>query len=212
MVAATLRRLGATVVLACMAAAPVHAADPVGLRILPQATPEHHFGGWRSEGPLIGDAVVPLELGDAIDGATLQLEPADPQARHRVRVQYETSLLLSDEGPHLDLEEWKHCRSGWEDAAPLDGTPHAFVLPVATPEQQACFPDYSQAELERAIAAHPLIGDDPDALQRWIAVSRRPERMAHVAVISTIRVRIEVLRDGRWSEATTVDFKPPLGC
>ena len=203
-----------SVLAALMPAVPAQAqaADIVAARILPQATSAGSFAGWQSDGPLTGDAGVPLELGDVIDGATLQLQPADPQARLRVRIQYETSLVLSDEGPHLDLEDWKHCRSDWEDAAPLDEAAHAFVLPTASPDQHACFPAYGQAELEQAIAAHPLVVGDPEAAQRWIAVSRRPERQAHVVVISTIRMRVDVRRDGRWSEAATVDFRPPPGC
>lgn len=205
-------RLFLAAALSCMLGLPAQAAAIVGARILPQATSAGTFAGWQSDGPLIGQITVPLELGEVIDGATLQLQPADPQARHRVRVQYETSLVLSDEGPHLDLEDWKHCRSGWEHAEPLQGTPHAFVLPVATPDQHDCFPDYTQAELEQAITAHPFIGGDPGQAQHWIAVSRLPDRQTHVVVISTIRLRVEVLRGGRWDEAATVDFRPPPGC
>ena len=50
----------------------------------------------------------------------MQVQPAKAGETYRVRVQYETSLGLSAEGPHLDLTDWKHCVSDWEAADALD--------------------------------------------------------------------------------------------
>jgi len=201
-----------SVALSCMPLL-VQAQTLSGLRVLPQAGPDASFSGWQSEGALPPSLTVPLDLGDEVYGATLQLQPATPGGTYRVRVQYETSLGLSAEGPHLDLVDWKHCVSDWEAAAPSGAL--SFVLPTPTPEQQACFPAYTDAELEQAVRAHAAAWGDAGLAARWMP--RAGEGDAEGAVtpfvaISTVRVRVEVLRDGAWTVVTTVAFRPPMGC
>ncbi|MCR6686650.1 hypothetical protein [Pseudoxanthomonas sp.] len=198
--------------LAC-APAIAQAQDLSGLSVLPHADADRTFAGWQSEGEVPAELSVPLDLGDEVHGATLQLQPVRPDETWRVRVQYETSLVLSAEGPHLDLTDWKHCVSEW---APAERTgPVSFLLPVPTPEQQACFPDYTPAELERAV--REAVMDDPAQAERWLQGLRAGPATADspvspFAAISAIRARIEVLRGGRWVGVTTVTFLPPLGC
>ena len=86
---------------------------------------------------------MPLDLGDEVYGATLQ---------------------LSAEGPHLDLSYWKHCRSDWKTA--LDAV--WFVLPTPSAQQYACFPDYTRAELEAAVRAHTAAQGDAAQADAWI--------------------------------------------
>ncbi|NYZ62940.1 hypothetical protein [Luteimonas deserti] len=167
--------------------------------------------GWRSDGPLPPAQTVALELGDAIEGGTLLLHPARPGGTWRVQVQFETSLSLGAGGPHLDLTEWKHCVSDWTSAEALDA--HAFVLPVASPDDQACFPEYTRDELEAAVRAH--LADDPEKVARWLDGLDAPPEQAEVVPavgISAIRVRVEILQAGRWVEVTRVTFEPPMGC
>src|SRR5688572_31178406 len=60
--------------------------------------------------------ITDLELGDSVEGAILELvsEPSN-LASFSVQVQYETSVTIMNEGPHLDLVEWKHYTSEWRN-------------------------------------------------------------------------------------------------
>ncbi|KAF1699480.1 hypothetical protein CSC62_00840 [Pseudoxanthomonas jiangsuensis] len=191
----------------------MQAQDLTGLRVLPHAGAGSTFSGWQSEGEVPSALDVPLDLGDEVYGATLQLQPAHAGETWRVRVQYETSLVLSAGGPHLDLTDWKHCVSEWEPAARTG--PVSFVLPTPTPEQQACFPDYTPAELERAV--REAVMDDPAQADRWLQGLRagpaaKDSPVSPFAGISAVRARIEVLRKGGWVAVATLTFLPPMGC
>jgi hypothetical protein len=183
------------------------------LRVLPHAGGDTSFSGWRHEGPVPPLLTVPLELGDEVYGATLQLQPAKPGETWRVRVQYETSLGLSAEGPHMDLTGWKHCVSGWVAAEALDAV--SFMLPTPSAEQRACFPPYTQGELEQAVRAHATAQGDPSQADDWIPRIGQGDALGTVlpfVAISTVRVRVEVLRKGGWVVVSTVAFLPPMGC
>ncbi|WP_372016425.1 hypothetical protein [Pseudoxanthomonas sp. 10H] len=187
-----------------------------GLRVLPQLEGGRSFAGWQSEGEVAAALDVPLELGDEVHGATLQLQPAASAGPWRVRVQYETSLGLGAEGPHLDLTDWKHCVSAWVPAE--SSGPLSFVLPAPSPEQQACFPAYTAGELEQAVRDHAARMGDASQADGWLQGLRAPSTgmsttpVTPFVAISAVRVRVEVKRDGRWVEATTVTFVPPMGC
>ena len=191
----------------------VQASELSGLRVLPSDGDDYRFGGWQSEGEVPPALAVPLELGDEVYGATLQLQPARRGETWRVRVQYETSLGLGAEGPHWDLTGWKHCVSEWTTAEAVD--PVSFVLPAPSPEQQACFPDYTPAELDAAVRAHARATGDPAQADGWLDSLRAPPEQTTVTpfvAISAVRVKVEVLRKGRWVEITTVTFQPAMGC
>lgn len=210
------RALAAVVlVLGVLFCAPLLAQVPAlaGLRVLPHADRESSFSGWTHEGPVPATLNVPVELGDDVFGATLQLQPAKPGETYRVRVQYETSLALGAEGPHLDLTDWKHCTSAWQPAQPVDAV--SFVLPIPTAEQHSCFPAYTRAELDAAVRAHAAKQGDPTIADGWLPNLDKGDAVGAVTPyvgISTVRVRVEVKRKGAWVAVTTVAFELPMGC
>ncbi len=185
------------------------ASGLAAIEILPQSG-ERHFSGWRQDTPLAHLLEVPLELGDEIHGATLRLTPADPDGEYRVHVQYETSLGISAEGPHVDLLDWKHCVSGWEPARP--GGAHAFVLPVPSQEQADCFPAFGHDELVAATRQAVSTWGDAEAWVRMLDAVRQAGDVPTFVAISKVRVRVQALRDGEWTEVTTLEFMPPMGC
>lgn len=196
----------------------VHAQTLSGVRVLPHAGPDYTFSGWQSEGPVPAVQAVPLDLGDQVYGATLQVQPATSGETYRVRVQYETSLGLSAEGPHLDLTEWKHCVSDWQVAQAIDVV--SFELPTPTSKQGECFPAYTQAELTAAVHAYARNAGDPGMAERWLDGLRTPPlgmsqttlSVSPFVAISEVRVKVEVLRTGKWIEVTRIVFAPPMGC
>jgi hypothetical protein len=195
-----------------------HAQTLSGLRVLPHAGSDYTFSGWQSEGAVPAVLTVPLDLGDVVYGATLQLQPITAGETYRVRVQYETSLGLSAEGPHLDLTDWKHCVSEWGRADATDAL--SFVLPTPSQEQGECFPNYTQEELEAAVRAHAHKWGEPSELARWLEGLRTPlpdvspvtPSVSPFVAISEVRVKVEVLRKGAWIEITRIVFVLPMGC
>lgn len=202
--------LGAAMLFAFSA---VRASELVAVEISPRATADYNFSGWRSDGPLPPALTVPLELGDEIHGATLRLISAQVGTQYRVRVQYETSLVLSAAGPHLDLVDWKHCVSEWQLAQASGAL--SFVLPAPTEEQASCFPAYTPAELAQAVRDLGQTMGDPAMAEAWIDDMQQKTSVigvSPVVAISQVRVRVEALLDGRWVDVTMVAFLPAMGC
>ena len=134
-------------------------------------------------------------------------------ARNRVRVQFETSLAVGDDGPHIDLVDWKHCVSEWKPADPAG--PHAFILPSPTEQESGCFPSARAPEIKVATRTALVREGMEDAVPRWLGllapVSKAGDHPTYVG-ISKVRMRVEALREGQWVEVTTVEFLMPLGC
>lgn len=212
-ITAGLRRRIACMAVCLCATFGVDATELAGLRVLPHSDANYSFSGWQSEGALPPSSTVPLDLGDEVYGATLELQPAEPGDRYRVSVQYETSLGLSAEGPHLDLVDWKHCVSDWQPAEATGAL--SFVLPEPTEEQSSCFPSYTQAELEQAVRDLGRSMGNPEMAQAWIDDMRTGSSVIGVSpfvAISKVWVRVETLRDGKWVDVATVAFLPAMGC
>ena len=121
---------------------------------------------------------------------------------------------ISGEGPHIDLLDWKHCRSEWRPAEPV--ALGGFRLPVPRDRDHTCFPQSTPAELRRAVQqALDGYAFGAERNRQWLdlveqvpAVGEFPSYVA----ISTVRVRIEQLDGNRWSLLTTIDFAVPMGC
>lgn len=175
---------------------------------------ERQFSGWRYDAPVPAQQQVGLELGDDVAGTTLRLLPADAaDGQYRVSVQFETSMALSGEGPHLDFTDWKHCRSGWRPARHLRDL--AFVLPVPAEHESTCFPptttDEIVAETRRVLVRDGMASDGA----HWLALARSvrvPGELPSYVGISKVRVRIEQRDGDAWRVIHTIDFLPPMGC
>lgn len=172
------------------------------------------FPGWELRAPFAALNTLELELGDQPYAAVLGLLPAAAAADHRVSVQFETSMAISDEGPQFDLLDWKHCRSDWITLVPGAGA--TFVLPAPSDAQASCFPAVTVAEIRSALAAR-LRADSregPDA-ERWLSLLRPLASVDELPIsvgISTMRLRIEVRDNDAWRQLTMLELKLPLGC
>lgn len=194
--------------------APLAAAGLESIRITQVAGSWRHLQPWQLTGPVPESVDVELGLGDEIEGAVLALQPSDgdTDTQYRVMTQFETSLALGDDGPHIDLLDWRHCRSQWRPAiAAQAGTWH---LPEAGDDERACFPASSAGELVEA-TRRALADLEPADRARWLALARSVavvgEAPSYVS-ISAIRVRIDTLTSEGWRALTTLVFRIPMGC
>ena len=59
---------------------------------------------------------IDLDLSESIENQLIILDPAsDNSKEYRIEQQFETSMALGDEGPHYDLDHWKHYTSPWQE-------------------------------------------------------------------------------------------------
>jgi hypothetical protein len=207
------RRLVLGTVMLCTVFA-ARAADLAAIEIAPSLPDAVHvFSGWRQAAPVPRAQQVSLEVGDEIYGALLRLTPLDPGDEYRVRVQFETSLAVGDEGPHIDLVDWKHCVSEWRLAEATER--NAFILPSPTEQESGCFPAARAPEVKAATRAALERAGMDDGVSRWLdllaPVEKAGDHPTYVG-ISKVRVRVEVRRKGQWVEVTTAEFLMPMGC
>ncbi len=156
---------------------------------------------------------VSLALGETADTVIRLLPAADFPSEFRVEQQYETSLSLTDSGPHMDLLDWRHHVSDWEPCQRLKENTFA-TRQVASEE----FPTFSRAEIVAAVREvakqwqEQGYGDG----DRWEGLAAQCES-AHTlpcAVgVSAVRVRI-LARQGaeEWRQVFEVVYSLPLGC
>lgn len=78
---------------------------------IPDISIDPHY--YLSVEDLSADSVlISLELGDTPSGSMLVFH-SQGSTISSVKQKYETSITVMDEGPHLDLIEWKHYHSPW---------------------------------------------------------------------------------------------------
>lgn len=196
-------------------ALPVAAAELRSIRIDRPPGDERYLQPWSVSAPMPRRMQVELDLGSDLEGAVLTLVPEvmAAAARYRVRVQFETSMAIGDEGPHVDLLDWKHCRSAWKPAAASGAL--TWTLPAATASESTCFPPTSAREIEAATRTALVRAGMDGADPRWLALARSvatPGEAPSYVAISKIRVRVEVVSAGAWAELTTIEFEVPMGC
>lgn len=152
---------------------------------------------------------VPLELGSPVEEAltdgALELAvdgPDDPSAPAEVAQQTESVMRISDEGPHVELTDWKAGRSGWKVAPALAPGRWRLIGLEALP---APFPAFTPGELEAAFElGAPL---SPEDRPRWLALLRRSPETAQ-PFIHRMRIRLRLASGA----VKTLELQLPSGC
>jgi hypothetical protein len=150
--------------------------------------------------------VVDLELGESIEGQEIVLHPRPgASSDYRIEQQVETSLTVMDEGPHLDLREWKHNYSAWRRLESVGQ--NRFRVNHVSDAESYKFPKVSPAEIRAAVrrAGGP----------RWARLVRDvkgPHDYPSAVSVSKIKLRVSVREGGRWRVVNTLDFLIPMGC
>ncbi len=146
-----------------------------------------------------------LDLGETIQGQTFQIIKSGLRDI-KVEQQYETSLSISNEGPHLDLFDWKHFTSDWIKLVPIDKDKYKAISYSDSDEEK--FPDFTEKELigylnsigrqgYADLIANPTYSDG--SKHWWIGLSR---------------VTIKVTGFDKENKLVTrfINFEIPMGC
>jgi hypothetical protein len=169
---------------------------------------------WARPGSLPAHLEAQLDPGDEHGGRVLRLIASDDAPGHyRVSVQFETSAGISGEGPHVDLLDWRHCRSDWRPAA-ADGD-GGFRLPLPEDRDHSCFPPATREELHAAVRKAITWEEDAAARARWLGLAAQASRVGEApsyVAISLVRVRVEYREAGAWRLLTVIDLLVPMGC
>ena len=150
---------------------------------------------------------VTLDVGETLETQMVRLHPSRTNANDtfRVDLQYETSLSVEDEGPHIDLLEWKHFLS-----EPIPMQRHSsqqFKVPLLTVAQRQRFPAVTRHEIVDEV--HRLHG------KYWADRVRKvkgPNDYPCSVNVSRYWITVSVRTDGQWRTITVIEFKNMMGC
>ncbi|WP_200842627.1 hypothetical protein [Zhongshania aliphaticivorans] len=146
-----------------------------------------------------------LEVGDSLSKATLELLEED-NVPFRVQIQLETSMSIQNEGPHLDLIDWRHCTTEWALIESTDD--NTFQLPDFNDVNVDCFPAVTDEEIASEVMR---VGG-----QEWVDIANGkgwPAGYRPISIeLSRVRLKIEKFIEGEWSRVTVMNIAIPMGC
>ena len=152
-----------------------------------------------------------LGLGDST-AKSITLQPKTEGRQFRVEQRYETSLTLMNEGPHMDLVDWKHYISQWQVAEKRSGL--TFLSKEVSSDR---FPKVTQTEIIEAARAQSKkwASRGYDAGERWVGLARQckgPNEYPCGVSVSKVILRIMVREAGAWKEIQNIELIIPMGC
>ncbi len=154
--------------------------------------------------PPDAEAYVSVGMADVAGWEILIADEEDCLGEFRLEWQYETTVSILGEGPHIDLTDWKHFTSEWRTLEQDEGR---FVLPALSPEQARRFPEVDMAELVERV--REVAGDD------WAdhaAAATAPDDYPAAVLVNVYRVRLVRWESGAWLPVQTVTIEMALGC
>ena len=146
-----------------------------------------------------------LEFGEAIENELIVLRSPVEQT-FKVEMQFENSMAIGDEGPHLDLLNWKHHTSPWKEIRPTSA--NTFPVPEVSGADFTRFPTVTTDEI---VAAVRKAGGG----KRWLDLARTctaPGVGWCYVTTSRISIRISTKQTGRWRSVHTLNFSVPMVC
>ena len=159
---------------------------------------------YRFNSPFTKAITTYLELGDNLDEQLVKLTSSKAD-QFRVHVQYETSITVMDEGPHLDLIDWKHCTTEWLQVS--ESSPNIFTLPQERKINLDCFPSVTSKEIKDAVLKY--------GGERWASLLKDNvdiNTYPLAAAVSTIRIRVQRFSGENWVEDAMITINVPMGC
>jgi hypothetical protein len=155
---------------------------------------------------IAGDtAVFPVAEGETLEGRKIQVYSSQ-LTELIVEQSYETSVSISEEGPHCDLTSWMHYRSPWR---PLNAySAGLYTGQTYTTEERKLFPKVDMVVFRKEVAS--VCGKSwSDSLRKAKSVHEYPAEVG----ISRIYLRISgVNKDSGKRVSRIVAMDLPMGC
>ena len=156
-----------------------------------------------------GPTKVNLELGEDIDSREVILNFPDRAVKYRVFQRYRTSMSVSFEGPHLDLEDWRHYDSPWVQLRSLDN--RRFRMLASEQIDDLRFPATTKAEIIKAVRGR--LGESWESRRDWILEGCDGANDNPCLVgVSSMYLRIQKNAGDGWLDVGVVEFQVPMGC
>lgn len=168
--------------------------------------PEIEVGEIKVEDLSVKPIDFDLDLGNSIENQIIALHPYRNDSREfKIEQQFETSMSISDEGPHLDLTDWKHYTSDWQEIKRLEG--NRFLTPKISESDYQRFPKVTSKEIYNAVLKW--------SGKRWANHARSCKTAndgACLVSVSRISFRIKAKENGRWNIIHNINVFVPMGC
>lgn len=168
--------------------------------------PEFETIETKIEGLSIKPINLDLEFSLSIENQIIALHPYPNDSREfKIEQQFETSMSISEEGPHIDLTDWKHYTSDWREIKELSGN-RFLTLNISAADHQK-FPKVMSKEIYNAVLKN--------GGKRWADYARSCKN-ANDSVcsvsISRISFRIKAKENGKWNVIHKINVSIPVGC
>lgn len=148
-----------------------------------------------------------LGLSSKVSGQTYSLS-FDSTVQHiEIFQNYETSLTLQNEGPHLDLVGWKHYIDRWKKLEITNGT---FTTLEYTEPDSERFPDVTAEEIHQA--TKDILHGEGD---EWVALAEKcagPLNYPCSVSISRINLKLVLTYTSGITVERFIIFDIPMGC
>jgi hypothetical protein len=168
---------------------------------LPSSGPMVHYkSDKKPDEVMINGKPLFLELGDKI--MSFYVFDKSGASEYRLFLQTESSVTIMDEGPHLDLTNWKHGQSEEIQLSEKEG--EYFYKDQSS---QMSFPEVSLSEL---IDAAKKKGGE-----RWAQLAKKcntPKEYPCSVTPSKYILRLERKVNGAWIKKGKAIIIPPMGC
>ncbi len=148
-----------------------------------------------------------LELGldNNIQGIEFSFAPKNSVAHIELFQSYETSITVMNEGPHLDLIDWKHHHSDW---LPLDIQDNQAKSSIIEAPDWGKFPFVMPHEIVEAVRS---VTDE----ERWIKLAEKCQSPNHYpCAVGISRLYFKLILWDKNQQAITkyVVLEIPMGC
>jgi hypothetical protein len=147
-----------------------------------------------------------LEYGDTVEGALVEVRGSSGAASDcHVQAQYQTSVMVANKGPHVDLLDWVHFTSDWRDARRVKKK--GFRIPTLDDAERSRFPFVPAWELRDAVLTRA--GPGWAELVKDVETPHDPPSSVDVSVF---RLRVVCGAGGTDEIFATLEFEIPMGC